>query len=86
MSGIMGQKKTKPISKENKMNTINYTISAISCGHCKMTIEKEVGELPGVASVNVDVDTQSAIIEFGLPTTETEIKALLDEIGYPPKL
>ena len=57
MSGIMGQKqKLQPNSKESTLTTLTYLIPAISCGHCKMTIEKKVGELPGVASVNVDLE------------------------------
>ena len=65
------------------MNTLNYTIPSVSCAHCKMTIEREIGDLTGVASVNVDIDTQQAIIEFDLPATKDEIESMLTEIGYP---
>ena len=65
------------------MNTLNYTITSVSCAHCKMTIEREIGDLPGVASVNVNIDTQQAVIEFDLPATKDEIESILAEIGYP---
>ena len=65
------------------MNTLNYTIPSVSCAHCKMTIEREIGDLPGVASVNVNIDTQQAVIEFDLPATKDEIESILAEIGYP---
>ncbi len=65
------------------MNTLNYSIPSVSCGHCKMTIEREIGDFPGVASVNVDIDTQQAAIEFDLPATKGGIESMLSEIGYP---
>ena len=67
------------------MTTVTYSVPAVSCGHCKMRIERSVGELPGVASVEVDVDARQAVIAYGPPATPTEIEALLEEIGYPPE-
>ena len=64
---------------------LNYNISTVSCGHCKTTIEHEVNKLPGVASVNVDVDSKQAVIKLISPPTNTEIEALLTRIGYSPK-
>ena len=67
------------------MTTLTYSIPAVNCGHCKMTIERRVGALPGVASVSVDVDSKQAVILFESPATKAEIEALLAEIGYPPQ-
>jgi copper chaperone CopZ len=50
-----------------------------------MRIERKVGKLSGVASVSVDVGAKQAVIVFGPPSTETEIKEFLAEIGYPPE-
>ena len=74
-----------PESKKNAMNTVTYNIPTVSCGHCKMNIEREVGKLSGVASVTVDVDAKKAVIKYGSPATKAEIETLLIEIGYPPK-
>jgi copper chaperone CopZ len=66
--------------------TLNYRIPEVSCGHCKTTIEHEVGKLSGVLSVNVDVDSKQATIKLALPpTTKAEIETLLANIGYPPE-
>jgi copper chaperone len=65
------------------MTTVTYTISNISCKHCVHTIKNEVGELPGVLSVEADSDSKQVIISFEDPATEEEIKALLVEINYP---
>ena len=67
------------------MNTVTYNISKISCGHCKMNIEREVGKLSGVASVTVDVDAKKAIIKYDSPATKTAIETLLIEMGYTPE-
>jgi len=68
------------------LTVLNYIIPAVSCGHCKTTIEHEVGKLSGVASVNVDVDSKQTIIKLDpSPATKAEIEALLAKIGYPPQ-
>ena len=72
-----------PESKKNAMNTVIYNIPTVSCGHCKMNIEREVGKLSGVVSVNVD--SKKAIIKYHSHATKTEIETLLIDIGYPPQ-
>ena len=87
MSAMMGHSHApQSQSRESTtMTTLTYHIPSISCGHCKMTIERKVGKLAGVTSVNVDVDTKQAVIKFDSPATKAEIEALLAEIGYPPE-
>jgi copper chaperone CopZ len=48
-----------------------------------MEIEQEVGSLPGIASVNVDVGTKRAVIKLISPPTKMEIETLMTDIGYP---
>ena len=49
-----------------------------------MKIEDEVGALPGVTSVNVDIEAKQAVVKLVSTPTKTEIETLLTEIGYPP--
>ncbi len=63
--------------------TVTFTIPAVHCDHCQMTIEREVGELEGVRAVAVDVGSRKATIEFEPPATREQIESLLSEIGYP---
>ena len=65
------------------MTTVTYKIPNISCNHCVHTIKMEVGDLPGVQSVEADVATKTATITFDAPATEDAIKSLLAEINYP---
>lgn len=65
------------------MTTVTYSIPNISCKHCVHTIKNEVGELPGVLSVEANEASKQVTISFEDPATEEEIKALLVEINYP---
>ncbi len=58
----------------------------ISCGHCVSTIQREVGELRGVTSVKADQATKMVTVEWQEPPASWEkIRALLQEINYPPE-
>ncbi|MCJ7623373.1 MAG: heavy-metal-associated domain-containing protein [Anaerolineaceae bacterium] len=65
------------------MTTVTYKIPNISCNHCVHTITTEVGDIPGVTSVEASAETNSAKITFGPPATEDQILNLLTEINYP---
>jgi copper chaperone len=65
------------------METVKLHVPNISCGHCVMTIKREVGELVGVSAVEGNPATKDVEISFEPPATAEGIKSLLDEIGYP---
>ncbi len=65
------------------MNTNQMSIPAISCGHCKLTVEREVSELAGITRATVDVELKQLTVEFETPATLVQIQGLLQEIGYP---
>jgi len=60
-------------------------IPAISCHHCKMTIERELAELEGIESVVADVQHKTVRIVWDAPLSWEEIVNKLEEIGYPPQ-
>lgn len=63
------------------MNTTRtYAVPGISCNHCKTAIEGEVGNLDGVSSVTVDIDTRTVTVEG--EATDQAIHAAIDEAGY----
>jgi copper chaperone len=61
-----------------------FSVPNISCGHCVMTIERELGELAGVKSVAADLDTKTVNVKWDSPATWESIRSLLTEINYPP--
>ncbi len=58
-------------------------ISGISCGHCVMTITREVGELEGVRSVEGDEKTKKVTFGWESPASWEKITDTLKELGYP---
>jgi copper chaperone len=56
-----------------------YSVPGISCDHCKHAIETEVGAVPGVTSVDVDVASRSVAVVGG---DDPAIRAAIDEAGY----
>jgi copper chaperone len=68
------------------MATKTFKVPNISCGHCVMTIEREVGELQGVASVKAEQASKMVTVSWNEPpATWDGIRALLEEISYPPE-
>ncbi len=66
------------------MESRTFEAPAIHCGHCTMTIQRELGELAGVQSVQADQNTRLVKVTWDKPATWDKIKGLLEEIGYPP--
>ena len=68
------------------MATKTFKVPNITCGHCVATIEREIGELAGVASVKADETTKMVTVDWQDTATDWEaIRALLEEINYPPE-
>jgi len=68
------------------MATKSFKVPNIHCGHCVMTIEREVGELTGVTSVKAEQTTQMVTVNWNEPpATWDAIRSLLTEINYPPE-
>jgi copper chaperone CopZ len=65
------------------METKTFQAPAIHCGHCTMTIQREVAELAGVKSVQADQNTKLVTVTWEAPATWDQIKTLMEEIGYP---
>ena len=65
------------------MKTETITILGMSCGHCVMSVEKELKKLP---AAEVQVQLGSAKVTFDEEKmTEQEIYAAIEEAGYVPE-
>jgi copper chaperone len=60
---------------------ITYTVRGMSCGHCKAAVEAEVARVPGVESVNADVDSKLVVVR-GVELQDEALRAAIDEAGY----
>lgn len=63
------------------MATRTYSVEGMSCAHCVNTITGEVGKLPGVGEVAVDLDAKTVTVT-GEPVDDGQIRAAIDEAGY----
>lgn len=59
--------------------TITYTVPAIHCAHCAMTIREEVSEVEGVE--DVDVDSKLVTVK-GLELDAAALRSAIVEAGY----
>jgi copper chaperone CopZ len=60
--------------------TRTYSVPEISCDHCKAAIEGEVGKVPGVDKVLVDVPGKTVAVDGA--AADDAIRAAIDEAGY----
>ena len=65
------------------MEKQTLTVPNITCGHCVMSIKKELSELEGITKVDGDPENKSITVEWESPVTLDKIKDILKEINYP---
>jgi copper chaperone len=61
--------------------TAVYTVPAIHCAHCAMSIREEVGDVEGVDEVDVDLDAKVVTIR-GRDLDDAELRAAIAGAGY----
>jgi copper chaperone CopZ len=67
------------------MSTTTYTVSGMTCGHCVAAVTEEVGALPGVTGVTVDLVAGGNSKVHVVSDSELDPSAVaeaVDEAGY----
>jgi len=65
------------------MKTEKFDVVGMSCAACAAHIEKEVGKLEGVKKVNVNLLTNSMVVDFEESNVDTDkIEEAVVEAGY----
>ncbi len=64
------------------VNTREYTVSGMTCGHCEQSVREEVGAVAGVQDVEVSTATGTLTVTLGAPVEDAWILAAVDEAGY----
>lgn len=72
---------TAPDEREIIM-TATYTVKGMTCGHCVSSVTEEVGVVPGVTGVEVDLATGLVTVEGAATLDDTAITAAIEEAGY----
>ncbi len=60
--------------------TLTVSVPGMTCGHCEAAVKQEVGQIPGVVSVDVDLETKLVTVVGS--TDRAAIAAAVDEAGF----
>jgi copper chaperone CopZ len=61
--------------------TSYYSVPGVTCEHCRTAITREVGNVEGVDSVDVDLQAKLVTVE-GRSFGDAAVRAAIDEAGY----
>jgi copper chaperone CopZ len=63
------------------MSTVTFSVPDMSCAHCERAVSDELLAVPGVASVDVDLETKVVAVH-GDTLDEAGLRAAIGEAGY----
>jgi copper chaperone len=61
--------------------TLTYTVTGMSCAHCKAAVTTELLALTGVDAVDVDLETKEVVVT-GEVLEDAALRAAIVEAGY----
>lgn len=64
------------------MSTVTVTVTGMTCGHCASSVREEVGSIPGVSAVDVDLASGKVTIDSERLVDDGAIKSAVEEAGY----
>lgn len=64
------------------MARTTVTVEGMTCGHCVAAVRQEVGALPGVTAIDVDLVTGAVTIDSDTDLAPDAVAAAVDEAGY----
>ena len=62
-------------------HTLTLSVPGMTCGHCEAAVKREVGELPGVEHVDVDLERKLVTVR-GPELDRDAVVGAIDEAGY----
>jgi copper ion binding protein len=62
--------------------TATYDVEGMTCGHCVNSVSTEVGAVPGVTDVSVDLAAGKVTVVSASPIDVDAIAKAVDEAGY----
>ncbi|GLI01108.1 heavy-metal-associated domain-containing protein [Phytohabitans aurantiacus] len=64
------------------MITQTFRVKGMTCGHCVNSVSSEVGALPGVDDVQVDLTSGTVTVQSAAALDEQAVREAVDEAGY----
>ena len=62
--------------------TQQYLVRGMTCDHCASSVTAEVGSIPGVGEVAVDVAAGLVSVTSDLSVTAEQVREAVEEAGY----
>lgn len=63
------------------MSRATYAVRGMTCEHCRAAVREEVGAIPGVTAVEVDLATGTVTVT-GEDVAAAAVAAAVEEAGY----
>jgi len=64
------------------ITTTTYRVEGMTCEHCVRAVTTELVILPGVQSVDVDLESGAVTVTSNGPLDESAVREAVDEAGY----
>ncbi|UOX90780.1 heavy-metal-associated domain-containing protein [Amycolatopsis sp. FBCC-B4732] len=64
------------------MTRSTYVVTGMTCGHCVASVKEEVGELPGVRDVDVDLNSGRVLVTSEGVLAPERIEGAVQVAGY----
>ena len=61
---------------------IDLKIEGMTCGHCEMSVSKELSKLPGAQDVKVSSQEGTASLSVDDSVDHSQVQAAVEEAGY----
>jgi copper chaperone len=69
-------------AKGGPVSSTTYTVAGMTCDHCVRSVRSEVGRVPGVTAVDVDLGTGTVTVAGTEAIDDALVKAAVEEAGY----
>jgi len=68
---------------QTEPRTDTIRVKGMSCGMCERRIEKNIGKLSGIRSIEADVEQEMAVVVFDpSKTSKDAVEQAISKIGY----
>ncbi|MFI5592176.1 heavy-metal-associated domain-containing protein [Amycolatopsis sp. NPDC051758] len=64
------------------MTQSTYAVTGMTCGHCVASVREEIGELPGVRQVDVDLGTGRVLVTSTAELPFSQVEGAVRDAGY----
>lgn len=84
MKSSFESKEIKNKEEEFEMNESVKTvyIDGMNCNHCKMSVEKAIGAIKNVISVEVNLENKSAVVKSSFIVDDAALKVAVEDAGF----